>query len=190
MKRFPMAKRSSMAAAVREQFVLAGRGLRSWTLRRYLVATGAALAFGALVGVVTVLIPNSWFARDIDTVWWNYPVWILTSIGAGMLTATYITPAGAATAAEETPAELRTTRMGIAGGLLTWFAVGCPVCNKIALLALGYSGAITWFAPVQPVLAIAAMILTGVALVRRLKGQVACSVVPASARAPKLEPAA
>ncbi|MBO1804512.1 hypothetical protein J4H91_04160 [Leucobacter ruminantium] len=176
-------------AAAREQFVLAGRGLRSWTPRQYVVAGGAAVAFGLLVGVVTVLIPNSWFARDIGTVWWNYPVWILTSIGAGMLTATYVKPRGAeAAAADETPAERRTTRMGIAGGLLTWFAVGCPVCNKIALLALGYSGAITWFAPFQPVLAIAAMLLTGLALVWRLKGQVACPISPATAPAQQLEP--
>ena len=64
--------------------------------------------------------------------------------------------------------------MGMVGGVLAWFAVGCPVCNKIALLALGYAGAITWFAPLQPVLAIGALALTSVALVLRLRGQVAC----------------
>ena len=66
----------------------------------------------------------------------------------------------------------------MAGGILAWFAVGCPVCNKLALLALGYSGAITWFTPVQPFLALGALILTGVALVWRLRGQVACPVRP------------
>ncbi len=64
----------------------------------------------------------------------------------------------------------------MAGGMLAWFAVGCPVCNKLALLALGYSGAITWFAPVQPFLALGALVLTSVALVWRLRGQVACPV--------------
>ncbi|WP_449276630.1 hypothetical protein [Leucobacter sp. GX24907] len=190
-----MAQRFTFAAA-REQLVLAGRGLRAWRARQYLVAGAAAVGFGLLVGVVTVLIPNSWFARDIDTVWWNYPVWILTSIGAGMLTATYIRLAGSDSRVEgnveETPAERRTARMGIVGGLLTWFAVGCPVCNKIALLALGYSGAITWFAPFQPVLAVAAMILTGLALIWRLKGQVACPVTPAPSptSSQQMEPAA
>lgn len=166
--------------AVREKLTLAGRSLRMWTPRQYLVALLAALGFGLLVGVSTVLIPNTVFMRDIDTVWWNYPVWILTSIGAGMLIATYVqrgAPAASAPAASGVDRiERRTTRMGIAGSVLTWFAVGCPVCNKIALLALGYSGAITWFAPLQPVLAIAAMILTGVALVWRLGGQLACPV--------------
>jgi len=62
--------------------------------------------------------------------------------------------------------------------------VGCPVCNKIALLALGYSGAITWFAPIQPVLAIGALILTGLALLWRLPAQISCPL-PANASTPQ-----
>lgn len=188
-----MARRFTLTSA-RESLTLAGRALRAWTPRQYLIAAAVALGFALLVGVVTVLIPNPMFARDIDTVWWNYPVWVLTSIGAGMLTATYVTPTSEETRnkAEDTPVERRTARMGIAGGLLTWFAVGCPVCNKIALLALGYSGAITWFAPFQPVLAIAAMLLTGLALVWRLKGQIACPLTPAAttSRTQQMEPTA
>lgn len=73
------------------------------------------------------------------------------------------------------------SRWGLAGGLLAWFAVGCPVCNKIALLALGYSGAVTYFAPVQPLLAAVALAATGLALVFRLSGQVEC-LLPAHPR--------
>lgn len=164
--------------------MLAARALRAWGPRQVGIATAFALGFALLVGIATVLIPNPLFARDIETVWWNYPVWIVTSIGAGLLAATYVRPrdrdrpqAGEDGAADLEPADARhSARMGIVGGLLTWFAVGCPVCNKIALLALGYSGAITWFAPVQPWLAAAALLLTYIALVWRLKGQVACSV--------------
>jgi hypothetical protein len=67
------------------------------------------------------------------------------------------------------------SRFGMVGGVLAWFAVGCPVCNKLALLALGYSGAITWFAPVQPFLAAAALITTAGALLVRLRGQILCT---------------
>jgi hypothetical protein len=62
--------------------------------------------------------------------------------------------------------------------VLAWFAVGCPACNKLALLALGYSGAITWFAPVQPFLAAAALLTTAGALLMRLRGQTLCSTAP------------
>lgn len=35
------------------------------------------------------------------------------------------------------------------------FAVGCPACNKIAVILLGTSGALNLWAPVQPVLGVA-----------------------------------
>lgn len=171
-----------VAARVRRELRLAGRALRAWTPRQFGVAVATALGFALLVGIVTVLIPNPWFARDIDTVWWNYPVLALTAVGSGMLAATYVRPPSVQKpepdAAPASKAEKRNARMGVAGGLLTWFAVGCPVCNKIALLALGYSGAITWFAPLQPVLAVVALALTCLALIWRLRGQVACPVTP------------
>jgi hypothetical protein len=153
---------------------LAGRAVRAWTAPQVLVAIAAGAVVAVVVGLATVLIPNPVFARDIPTVWWNYPVWLLTSALSGMLAATYLRTAPGA--GDDDAAARRTSRMGLAGGVLAWFAVGCPVCNKIALLTLGYSGAITWFAPAQPVLALGALILTGVALVWRLRGQVACPV--------------
>ncbi|MDV6300859.1 hypothetical protein R3P82_17245 [Dietzia maris] len=172
-----------------QTFALAARGLRTWTVRQIVVATAVALGFGIVLGVATVLIPNSVFTREIPPVWWNYPVWILTSAFSGMLFATYVrSPANSSQPGvpdtginDEDP---RASRAGMVGAFLAWFAVGCPVCNKFALLALGYSGAITWFAPFQPVLAIAALALTGVALVVRLRGQVACGLPAARAKEP------
>lgn len=173
--------------------MLALRALRLWTPRQILVAAASAMGVGIVLGIATVLIPNDLFTRDIPPVWWNYPVWIATSIMTGMLIATYIRPhrraessavrverSGAkdsTNAADSTDTEERRTgRFAVAGGMLAWFAVGCPVCNKIALLALGYTGALTWFAPLQPVLAVAALIFSTVAVVWRLRGQVACPV--------------
>lgn len=176
---------------------LALRALRTWTARQVVVAIVVGLAVAVLIGVATVLIPNPIFARDIPPVWWNYPVWLVTSALSGMLVATYVRGEPGAPEGKPQPEEAgaeaaggtsdvdgndqRTTRMGMAGGVLAWFAVGCPVCNKLALLALGYSGAITWFTPLQPFLAIGALVLTGVAVVGRLRGQVACPVSPMAA---------
>lgn len=159
---------------------LAWQGLRMWTPRQITAAVISSAAVAVMIGVATVLIPNPVFARDIDPVWWNYPIWILTSVLTGMLIATYIRPHKKQPVTPEQENDdgggRRSSRMGVIGTVLAWFAVGCPVCNKIALLALGYSGAITWFTPVQPFLAGAAVILCSVALVFRLKGQVLCAV--------------
>ena len=74
------------------------------------------------------------------------------------------------------PAGVEGIETGAVGGFLTFLAVGCPVCNKLALLALGYTGAIQWFAPVQPWLAAGAVVLLGWALMRRLAFADACPV--------------
>jgi hypothetical protein len=64
--------------------------------------------------------------------------------------------------------------------VLTFFAVGCPVCNKLVLIALGSAGAITWFEPIQPVLQAVAVALLGWALFARLEGERFCPVTPAA----------
>lgn len=173
----------------RESLTFAAQALRGWGARQVLTSVITAVSVVLVIGFVTVLIPNDVFSRDIPPVWWNWPVLLLTAAMSGVLIGTYVrersTPAAEAPApAADTVArsDRRSGRLGVAGGLLIWFAVGCPVCNKLALLALGYSGAITWFAPFQPVLAVVALVATGIALVARLRGQVACPVSRRRAR--------
>ncbi|MGO1286148.1 hypothetical protein ACTXON_13475 [Brachybacterium alimentarium] len=165
---------------------LAVTALRTWTLRQVLVAVLAGGVFAALIGVATVLIPNPVFAREVPTVPWNYPVWILTSILMGTLVATYVQPGGGRSARADGALrsdgnERGSSRAGGAAGILAWFAVGCPVCNKIALITLGHTGALTLFAPLQPFLAAIAIVLGLLAVIWRLRGQVACSL-PSSRR--------
>lgn len=171
------------------------RALRGWTPRQVGAALLLTLAFAALLGIPTVLIPNPVFGREVPPQTWSYVTWVLSSVLAGMLGATYVRPSaavrGRGRGAETGPAATgsaatamqagatvadRPSRWGLAGGALTWFAVGCPVCNKIALLALGYADTMRWFAPAQPVLAVAAVAMTAGALVVRLRGQVLCRV--------------
>lgn len=176
-----MSRIQQWAGRQRVSVSLAVQALRAWGSRQIATAVVAAVAVGVVVGVATVLIPNPVFGREIPPVPWNYPVWIVTSVLTGMLIATYVRPAETeADGVDEMRAdrvnvsEKRSARVGGAAGVLAWFAVGCPVCNKIALLALGYTGALTWFAPLQPVLAVAALALSVVAVLWRLRGQMAC----------------
>ncbi|QGU01521.1 hypothetical protein CKALI_03190 [Corynebacterium kalinowskii] len=147
----------------------ATQALRMWGPREWATTVLASVGTAVLIGLPTVLIPNSWFHRDVPPTWWSYPVWILTAIASGMLVATYLK-------APETQTKEDSSTLGFLGTFLTWFAVGCPVCNKIALVLLGYSGALTYFAPVQPLLGIGALLLLSIALIARLKGQIACPV--------------
>jgi hypothetical protein len=153
--------------------------MRQWTLRRW-GAAGVATVLSALVlGIPTELIPNPVFARRIEAPLWTYPSLAVTAVLAGLLLATYVRNEpqrrgrGLVDLADASPEETRRVTMG---GLLSFFAIGCPTCNKLVLVALGSSGAITWFEPVQPLLALAGIGVLGWALRRRLANDVSCAV--------------
>jgi hypothetical protein len=143
--------------------------LRPWSPRRWLTAAAATVVTAVVVAVPTAMVPTPVFGREVPTTWWAWPVLALTSALSGLLFATYVREPGAPTA---TTASI--DRRGAMGGLLTFFAVGCPVCNKLALVALGYAGALRWFAPVQPFLAVGGVALLAWALRARLQGQLVC----------------
>lgn len=194
------AGRARSRAGVRD-FAL---GLRAWNPRRWVVAAAASAGTFVLVAVPTDLIDTPLFVREIPPTWWSYPVLIVTAVLAGLLVASYVAMSGSlrsrdeagdgdveATAratepdtARETEPETsadRRSKFGVAGGVLSFFAVGCPVCNKLVLIALGTSGAIQYFAPLQPILAVASVALLGWALFRRVASGQSCPV-PAGAR--------
>lgn len=149
--------------------------LRSWPARRWATAIGVAVAYVLVVAVSTAMIDTPIFGRDVPTTWWAWPALLVAAALSGLLTASYVRAPGVATTTDEAG-----TRRGMLGAFLTWFAVGCPVCNKIALLVLGYAGAMTWFAPIQPFLWVAAIVALVWALRVRLRGEVACALpVPA-----------
>ena len=146
--------------------------VRDWTLRRWLVGAATATLVYVLVAIPTVLIPNSFFSREIPPTWWSYAALAATSLLTGMLTATYVASPIARTGA--------TNKSGMFGSVLAFFAVGCPVCNKVVLLALGTTGAMKLFEPVQPALALLSIGLLAWALVRRISQENACRA-PAAA---------
>jgi hypothetical protein len=148
--------------------------LRLWTPRRWWIALGSGVLVAIVVALPTAVIPNPIFGRAIEVTWWSYPIVIITGILGGLLIATYIKEPNDSPDTEE---EVDTAaKLGGVGGFIAFFAVGCPVCNKLVLIALGSSGAISWFAPIQPILAVASIALMAWALRMRLRGSVSCAV--------------
>ena len=133
-----------------------------------------------LIGLPTDVIPNPVFGRPVPVTWWSYPTLVITAVLGGLLAATYVRdasgvtgPADPASATEEIDAP---TRNGGIAGLLSFFAVGCPVCNKLVIVALGATGARQWFEPVQPLLAVASIAMLAWALRARLRSSGACRI--------------
>jgi hypothetical protein len=150
--------------------MMLGVHVSSWSSRRWVVAGGGAALTALLIGLPTEMIANPWFDRMTPVRTWDRPVWLLTSVLAGLLLATFVA------APPDGSRDDRDVRRGGLGGVLAFFAVGCPVCNKLVVLALGTTGAHTWFEPVQPILGLASLLLLGLALRARLRGERACAL--------------
>ncbi len=144
--------------------------LRSWSARRWLAAAAGATAFLVVVAVPTDLIEPGLRPGDPAT-----PLGLARPgrvLGAGRAARRQLRGRARGRRRTHRSGGGRPPRLG--RGLLTYFAVGCPVCNKLVLLALGSAGAVTWFEPVQPALQAVAVALLLWALRGRLRGELAC----------------
>jgi hypothetical protein len=149
-----------------------------WPVRRWIAAVSTAGVAIVVVGLPTALIPSPVFGRGVPAPAWAWPVLVVTAALSGLVTATYVPLPGLQASSSVSP------RGGVLGGVLAYLAVGCPTCNKLALLALGSSGAVSWFAPLQPWLAAAGIAGLAYALRRRLAGEVSCPLPAAGSRPP------
>ncbi|MEK7281483.1 MAG: hypothetical protein AAB037_03925, partial [Chloroflexota bacterium] len=126
--------------------------------RGWAIAVAAIIGTLLLIGIPTVIVPNPFFTRIIPVRPQDYIIWMATGIMVGLIAGTFFTP-------------LRKAGQGkiVSGGLLSFLAVGCPVCNKLVVLLLGFSGALTFFAPVQLYIGLASLVILGWAFRQRVR---------------------
>ena len=120
------------------------------------MAGASALA----VGVPTDVIDTPFFTRMTPIRWWEVPVLVLTAVLAAAWTGM---PRARSDAAASGGARM------LGSTVLSGLAVGCPVCNKVVVAALGVGGALGTWAPLQPFVALLSLGLaaTGVFVRRR-----------------------
>lgn len=100
----------------------------------------------------------------------NYFFWVSMSLVTGALLATYVLP-------KPSEGGIGVGGVGFGSGTLGLLAVGCPICNKLVIALLGVSGALNYFAPIQPLLGAVGLLLAGFALLLRIRGaRRACAV--------------
>ena len=138
-------------------------GLRGWA-----AAGLGAIATLMLTGIPSTIIENPLFVRMTPIRPQDYVLWVLTALLAGLVVGTYALP-GRVTNAGKT----------LSGGFLSYLATGCPTCNKLVVLLLGASGALTFFEPIQVYIGIASLALLSWALVLRLRSLSRACPVPA-----------
>ena len=138
--------------------------LRSWSGRRWWTASAASALIAVVIGIPTGLVRTSWYTRMTPVLWWNYPVWAFSALLGGLVVASYV----------KEPHRRPASKTAATGGVLSFLAVGCPICNKLVVAAIGVSGALHIFAPLQPLLGLLSLGVMVVALRHRLLGEVSC----------------
>jgi hypothetical protein len=149
---------------------LADRRLLGW-------AAVLTVVSGLAFGLVSAMIPNPVFGRSVPPEPFAYWVWLLSAPLMGLVFATYVVPPGPAGPGLARPLvmgdaaaiERRSTRLGGVASFAAFLAIGCPVCNKVALVLLGASGAMSFWAPLQPVVGVASLALLAVTATWRLR---------------------
>ena len=140
---------------------------------RFLAWSAAWSVLALLVfGLATAIIPNPIFGREIAPEPVAIVTWIASAPLMGMVTATYTVPSRPAPvrSLDEPGAGPRDgSFLGGLAGFGAFLAIGCPVCNKVALLLLGTGGAMSIWAPIQPIVGAASLSLLVGTLIWRLR---------------------
>ncbi len=128
-------------------------------------AVGFGCVAAVLISVPSDLIDTPIFGRPVEATWVDYLILTVTSGLIGLILA--IRPQ-ANNAPETSVAAERQETSTIWGGFVSFLAVGCPVCNQAVVALLGVSGALSWWAPVQPLIGLLAVALLLYTLRKRL----------------------
>lgn len=127
--------------------------------RFLVVALGGAGLIALMTAIPTAVIDNPLFTRMTPVSSAQYFFWVGTSLLGGLLLATYVSG----------PEIDLAGGGGVGGGLLGYLAVGCPICNKVIVGLLGVTGAMDYFAPIQPALGALGLTTLAAALAYRIR---------------------
>jgi hypothetical protein len=123
-----------------------------------LLGVVGALVSGVAQAVPTAIIPNPFFVRMTPVRTEDYLFLAASSVLVGLIISTFGIRATASC-----------QNRVIGGGLLSTLAIGCPICNHVVVALVGISGALTYWAPLQPVVGAIALVVLLWTLNRRLQ---------------------
>jgi hypothetical protein len=110
-------------------------------------AVGLAVLAALVIAIPADLIDTPLFGRPISPRGLDYAILAVTAGLIGLILA--IRAPGDAGESQE--------RRTLWGGAVSFLAVGCPVCNQAVVALVGTSGALSWWAPVQPIVGLLAI---------------------------------
>lgn len=122
--------------------------LRALPPTTWLRALPLAAIAALVIAIPSDLIDTPVFGRPVEVRAIDY---VILAVTAGLIGLVF-----AIRVPESAAAESQDTRT-VWGGFVSFLAVGCPVCNQAVVALVGTSGALSWWAPVQPVVGLIAV---------------------------------
>ena len=123
-------------------------GLRALPAATWLRALPFTVVAALVIAIPSDLLDNPIFGRPVPPRPIDYVILAVTAGLIGLVLAIR-PPARSATDTQE--------RRTLWSGFVSFPAVGCPVCNQAVVALVGTSGALSWWAPVQPVVGMTAV---------------------------------
>ncbi len=144
----------------RRQLVSLGTALRLFGRRGWAAAVAGGIGTLLVVGLGAALIDNPVFGRQLAAREQDYVFWAITAVLGGLIIGTYAL------------APMMDEGKAASGGFLSFIAVGCPICNKVAVGLLGTTGALNAFGSSQLFIGLASVALLGWTLLIRAQAVV------------------
>jgi len=119
----------------------------------------AALVSTVVQAIPTAVIPNPFFQRMTPVRPQDFVFLGVTSILIGLIFSTFGVPKGTVSCQNR----------ALGAGLLSTLAIGCPICNHVVVALIGISGALTYWAPIQPIVGVVAIFVLLWTLNKRLQ---------------------
>lgn len=119
----------------------------------------ATLMSALMQAIPTAVIPNPVFVRMTPVRVQDYVFLAASSALIGLVFSTFGVPKAAVSCQSR----------AVGGGLLSTLAIGCPICNHVVVALIGITGALTYWAPLQPVVGAAAIVILVWTLHKRMQ---------------------
>lgn len=129
-------------------------------LKYFALGLGTGIFFFVVSGIVTVLLPNQFFTRMTPIHTLDYVFLVSSSILLGAYVGVHYYKKNTVK---------KCTTIASVGGVGSFLAFACPVCNKLLVFVFGATALITYFEPYRPLLGFLSTGLLGFALYWRIK---------------------
>ncbi len=134
--------------------------IKKQDIKYLIIGILSAIALFLLFGIPTALIPNPWSVRMIEGTAYDYLFLTINSILMGAYIGVHY---------YKKNTNLRCNIASSSGGLGSFLAISCPICNKILVLLFGTTVLLTYFEPYRPLLGFASISLLVGAIYWRIK---------------------